>query len=55
MGALLIGFVNFLVSFSVTLFLALQSRGGGFYLIPKVVAYVFRDFFKYPLHYFFSR
>ena len=52
-GALLIGFINFLVSFSITLYLALKSRGANFRLIPKLIKALMADFFKNPLYYFF--
>lgn len=51
-GALLIGLINFLVSFSVTLYLALKSRGASFKLIPKIVLNILKDFILNPLHYF---
>jgi len=37
LGAMLIGLVNFMVSFSITLYLALKSRGASFMLIPKLI------------------
>lgn len=55
LGALLVGLTNFLLSFSLTLYLALKSRGSGILLVPKVTFHVIKDFFKYPLHYFYSR
>ncbi|MDW5290330.1 hypothetical protein [Formosa sp. PL04] len=51
-GALLIGLVNFIVSFSITFYLALKSRGVNFILIPKVLFNIFKDFCFNPLHYF---
>ncbi len=51
-GALLIGFVNFIVSFSITLYLALRSRRASFRLIPQIVLDVAKDFLRHPLHYF---
>ncbi|WP_434037184.1 hypothetical protein [Formosa sp. 4Alg 33] len=51
-GALLIGLVNFIVSFSITLYLALKSRGVNFRLLPKVVFNIFKDFLHNPFHYF---
>jgi len=51
-GVLLIGFVNFIVSFSTTLYLALKSRGVSVRLIPAILTDIIKDFFKYPLHYF---
>lgn len=46
LGALLIGFVNFIVSFSITLYLALKSRGASFVLIPKMIMTIFKNFFR---------
>ena len=54
-GALLIGFVNFIVSFSITLYLALKSRGANFRIIPKVLFNVAKDFLLNPLAYFIQR
>ncbi len=51
-GALLIGFVNFLVSFSITLYLALKSRGANFRIIPRVLFNISKDFIFNPLAYF---
>lgn len=51
-GALLIGFMNFIVSFSITLYLALKSRGANFRIIPKVLFNVAKDFLFNPLAYF---
>lgn len=53
-GALLIGLINFIVSFAITLYLALKSRGANFRLVPKIVANIAIDFFSHPLHYFIS-
>jgi len=53
-GALLIGFVNFIVSFSITLYLALKSRGANFKLIPKILGNIGKDFFFNPFHYFYE-
>lgn len=52
LGALLIGLINFIVSFSITLYLALKSRGLSFKLIPKVVFNISKDFLRNPLAYF---
>jgi|GEM_PF-801759 len=51
-GALLIGLVNFLVSFSITLYLALQSRGANIKLINKMLINLLNDFLRNPLCYF---
>ncbi len=51
-GALLIGLVNFTVSFAITLYLALKSRGAGAKLIPEIISSVLKDFVKNPLRYF---
>jgi site-specific recombinase len=53
-GALLIGLVNFIVSFSITLYLALKSRRASFRLIPQIVFNILKDFLWHPLHYFFE-
>ncbi|QDO94542.1 hypothetical protein FNB79_11390 [Formosa sediminum] len=50
-GALLIGLVNFIVSFSITFYLALKSRGVNFRLLPKVLYSIFKDMCFHPLHY----
>lgn len=52
LGALMIGVVNFLVSFSITLFLTLKSRGASLKIIPLLLWTVTKDFFFNPLHYF---
>lgn len=52
MGALLIGLVNFIVSFSVTFYLALKSRKLNFELIPKIIFSILKDILIHPLHYF---
>jgi len=54
LGALLIGLINFLVSFSITLYLALKSRGASFKLIPKIVFNILKDFAFNPLYYFYK-
>ncbi|MBP1840608.1 hypothetical protein [Formosa algae] len=51
-GALLIGLVNFIVSFSITFYLALKSRGVNFRLLPKVLFNIFKDMCFHPFHYF---
>ncbi|MEL6866170.1 MAG: hypothetical protein AAFP19_17205 [Bacteroidota bacterium] len=45
-GALLIGLINFIVSFAFTLYLALKSRGGDFGLIPKIVLSILKSLFR---------
>lgn len=50
-GALLIGMVNFIVSFSITLYLALKSRSVNFNLIPKILWNVLKDILRNPLSY----
>jgi site-specific recombinase len=52
LGVLLIGFINFLVSFSITLFLALKSRGANLKLLPKIIISVFKDWIKNPIGYY---
>ena len=54
-GVLLIGFTNFIVSFSITLLLALKSRGAKFSLIPRLLMYSLKDFISNPLDYFIVR
>ncbi len=54
-GALLIGLVNFLVSFSITLSLALKSRGASLGILPKLMWSILKDFIKRPLSYFIFR
>lgn len=51
-GALLIGFVNFIVSFLITLFIALKSRNAGLSLLPQIIKAVVLDFVKNPLAYY---
>lgn len=52
-GVLLIGFTNFIVSFSITLLLTLKSRGATIRLLPPLLWNVLRDFIRRPLGYFF--
>ncbi len=52
LGVLLIGFINFIVSFSITLFLALKSRGANFRILPQLTVSIIKDWFKNPLDYF---
>jgi len=51
-GAILIGIINFLVSFSITLFLALKSRGITLPFLPKLGVRIIKDFVSNPLDYF---
>jgi site-specific recombinase len=53
-GALLIGLVNFIVSFSITLYLALKSRGASLRLVPSIIFSILKDFLRNPLYYFFK-
>jgi len=52
LGAILIGTINFVVSFSITLFLALKSRGASFQILPTVIKNVLKDFIRRPIGYF---
>lgn len=52
-GALLIGLTNFLVSFSITLCIALKSRGAKLSGIPRLIASFVKDFFRKPLNYIY--
>lgn len=52
-GVVLIGLTNFLVSFSITLFLALKSRGATIKLLPKLLMSTLLDFFRKPMGYFY--
>jgi len=54
-GVLLIGFTNFIVSFSITLLLTLKSRGAKTSLIPRLIAHSIKDFIRHPLDYFIVR
>lgn len=51
-GVLLIGFINFIVSFSITLFLAMKSRGATASILPALIFNVLKDFVQRPLGYF---
>ncbi len=55
LGVLLIGLINFIVSFSITLFLALKSRGASFKIFPKLIMSVLKDWIRNPLGYYFYR
>ena len=54
-GIMLIGFTNLIVSFSITLLLALKSRGAKFSLIPRLLIYSIKDFIYHPIEYFIVR
>ncbi|MCF8298986.1 MAG: site-specific recombinase [Saprospiraceae bacterium] len=54
-GIMLIGFTNLIVSFSITLLLALKSRGAKFSLIPHLFIHSIKDFINNPLEYFIIR
>jgi len=51
-GIMLIGFTNLIVSFSITLILALKSRGATFSFIPRLFFHSFKDFINNPIEYF---
>lgn len=55
MGVLLIGLTNLVVSFSITLLLALKSRGAKISLIPQLLFSLFKDFISNSLEYFIVR
>ncbi|MEM8583294.1 MAG: hypothetical protein AAGF87_03440 [Bacteroidota bacterium] len=55
LGAIIIGLTNFLVSFGLTLYLALRSRGMRLIWLPRVFARVGKDFIKRPLAYLVFR
>ncbi len=48
LGVLLIGFLNFLVSFSLAFFVAVKSRGIRLRDYPEFISLLFRYLFKYP-------
>lgn len=54
-GIALIGLTNLVVSFSITLLLALKSRGAKISLIPRLFIYSIKDFILHPLDYFMIR
>ncbi len=54
-GILIIGLTNLVVSFSITLVLALKSRGATFLFIPQLFMYSVKDFFSNPIDYFIVR
>lgn len=51
-GIMIIGITNLIVSFSITLLLALKSRGAKSSLIPKHFMYSLKDFLAHPFEYF---
>ncbi|MBK9254065.1 MAG: recombinase [Saprospiraceae bacterium] len=53
LGVGIIGFVNFTVSFSLSLLLALRSRGIPFKSVREIMVAVKRHFFNHPLSFFF--
>lgn len=55
LGVLIIGLTNFIVSFSITLFLALKSRGANFRMLPKIIKNVLKDWIRNPLAYYVFR
>jgi len=52
LGIMLIGITNLIVSFSITLYLALKSRGAEFSFIPQLLFQSVKDFIRNPLEYF---
>lgn len=52
-GIGIIGFVNFIVSFSLSLFLAFRSRGISLLELRLVIASIWRYFKEKPMHFFF--
>lgn len=54
-GIMLIGFTNLIVSFTITLLLALKSRGAKFSLIPRLFLLSMKDIIKNPLDYLIIR
>lgn len=55
LGVLTVGLVNLVVSFSITFYLTLKSRGGSFRLIPKILLSIMKDFFTQPISYLIFR
>lgn len=55
LGVLLIGLINFIVSFSITLFVALKSRGANSKILPILIKSVFKDWIRNPMKYYFFR
>ncbi len=54
-GIGIIGFINFIVSFTLSLMLALRSRGISFSALSVILHSVFNYFLKYPASFFFPR
>ena len=54
-SVLIIGFVNFIVSFSMTFFLVLKSRSIKFRSLKQLFRLTLKDFFRNPLDYFLIR
>jgi site-specific recombinase len=52
-GIGLIGFTNFIVSFTLSMMLALRSRGIPFRALTAILRTVFRYFFRHPVSFFF--
>ncbi|MEM6471049.1 MAG: hypothetical protein AAF802_15935 [Planctomycetota bacterium] len=50
-GALLIGLTNLVVSFSITLWIALKSRGADLGILKNILIAVVMDFLRHPLRY----
>ncbi|MFT3903961.1 MAG: hypothetical protein QM727_12360 [Niabella sp.] len=53
LGVLSIGFVNFLVSFSLSFIVAIKSRGIRLRQYPELIGLVLKYFYKRPLSFFF--
>lgn len=53
LGIFLIGLINFTVSFSLSLFLALRSRGISFFMITDIVKNIWNYFTKNPFVFFY--
>jgi site-specific recombinase len=53
LGITIIGFVNFSVSFGLSLFLALRSRGIKLSELKNVLRSIKNSFLRYPLSYFY--
>ena len=52
-GILGIGFMNFIVSFGLAIFLAIESRGVAFTKTGMLINYVLKSFWRRPLEFFF--
>lgn len=53
MGVIMIGFLNFLVSFALAFYVAVRSRGIQLRDYPELISLVWRYFRKYPLDFIF--